>query len=281
MLKDDKVMYSAVQPEYKEAIKYFNKLYSEGLVDKEALVHDNSVYTAKTKNTNHILGSFIAWSLTYTFGTTQGDYVAIPPLKGPKGLQMWCRSDDFWISKGAFAVSASCKNPEVAIRWADQMYDADNALQASLGMYGEAIKKNSDGSIENLPVPEGMTLAQLRHKNAPGVNALTVMPKEIASKIKPNADKLEKMELHKMYQPYVADKIYSSALVWTLPEELKRLQVIDNDISTYVKSNYARWLLMGNIDNEWEAYIEKLNKIGLQEKIKIHQAAYDRYKDLK
>ena len=118
LLDDEKVVFTAMEPEYKEAIEYFHKLFAEGLIDQEAFTHDNKVYDSKVKNEEPIVGSFVAWGLNSMFGTTEVDYAPVLPLKGPKGDQKWSRRAGGLRSKGAFVLTSACEHPEVAMRWA-------------------------------------------------------------------------------------------------------------------------------------------------------------------
>lgn len=43
----------------------------------------------------------------------------------------------------------------------------------------------------------------------------------------------------------------------------------------------AQWVTKGGIDEEWEAYVKKLNDMGLDKLMKIRTAAYDRYMNVK
>ena len=47
IVKDDKVLYTAVTEPYKEAIEYFHDLYTKQLIDKEGFTHDFNIFTTK------------------------------------------------------------------------------------------------------------------------------------------------------------------------------------------------------------------------------------------
>jgi putative aldouronate transport system substrate-binding protein len=38
----------------------------------------------------------------------------------------------------------------------------------------------------------------------------------------------------------------------------------------------AEWIQNGKVDKEWDGYIKELDRLGLQEWLKIKQAGYDR-----
>ena len=57
----------------------------------------------------------------------------------------------------------------------------------------------------------------------------------------------------------------------------EELATLEPDISTYVESQYAKWVAEGGIDEEWDNYIATLNRMGLERMIEIFQREYDKY----
>jgi putative aldouronate transport system substrate-binding protein len=48
------------------------------------------------------------------------------------------------------------------------------------------------------------------------------------------------------------------------------------DINTYRKQTFANWITgSGDIDAEWEEYVETMNGLGLEEWLTYKQEAYD------
>jgi putative aldouronate transport system substrate-binding protein len=155
-------------------------LSSEGLIDNEAFTHDLQVMTSKIKNDEHILGAFFGWSLNWAFNTTDVEYERVAPLKGPNGDQMWnCAKTSEISNKTSFCITSACKEPEVAMRWVDLMYDVDTAVQSKFGLIGYSLKENSNGKLEFAKAPEGMTINEYKHQHVPGVSGMGVFTKEM------------------------------------------------------------------------------------------------------
>ena len=47
------------------------------------------------------------------------------------------------------------------------------------------------------------------------------------------------------------------------------------DILDYINRKNAEWITQGGVDEEWDAYVEELNKMGVDEYVRIYQEAYD------
>ncbi|PYI54981.1 extracellular solute-binding protein [Paenibacillus flagellatus] len=280
VMKGDKVVYSAVQPEYKEAVQYMNRLFKEGLADPESFTHDEKVYYAKIRGQEQTVGAFSAWSINTVFGASAGtDYVPLPPLKGPKGDRSWNRLPVGILSKGSFAITSKNKNPEITMRWIDYMYDPMVSLQAVDGVLGTNIKLRDDGKIEYLPVPSGMNSNEFRHSTAPASTSVFAKTRAIRDKTIQSEASLEKSALDQLYKPYLVKDIYPNVF-FTAEENDNRLRYFV-DIDAYVNKMYAKWMMQGGLDAEWGEYTKKLNEMGLDKMVGIYQDAYNRYKSVK
>ena len=58
-------------------------------------------------------------------------------------------------------------------------------------------------------------------------------------------------------------------------EDNDRISLIGNDIIAYAEEMRAKWLAHGGVDAEWNAYIQRLNAMGLDEYTEIYQHTYD------
>lgn len=276
-VNNDKIEFIAIKPEYKNAVKYFHKLFAEGLADEESFTQDGSVYSAKVSRTTaeeQIVGALTGWGIVQTFGERDENYVVIPPLKGADGHQMWNKRDNTF-SKCCFVITSACKNPEIVMRWANEHYEPDIAYQEYYGLFDVAIKKNDEGKIEFIQPPAGKNLSNLRHEQSPGQNGMHFLTKDMVQNIIYSEKDTEKKECDEMYKPYVIDTNYPQ--IYMTIEENERLATIKTDVVNYVKEMTAKWMMNGGIDEEWDKYIKKLKQMKLDEMIDIYQNAYDRY----
>ena len=97
---------------FREFVKYYQRLYREGLLDLEAFTQDQSTFFAKGRETPAILGSFIAGTDENVVGA-QGiaDYAMLEPLKGPKGKQGWVRRVSAYIETNKFFLTSANPYP--------------------------------------------------------------------------------------------------------------------------------------------------------------------------
>ena len=59
-------------------------------------------------------------------------------------------------------------------------------------------------------------------------------------------------------------------------EEVEEMTYLKTDIDKYVDQKFAEWVVNGGVENEWEEYLEELEKMGLSRMREIYQDAYER-----
>ena len=66
-------------------------------------------------------------------------------------------------------------------------------------------------------------------------------------------------------------------IMYQTSDEVEQITFLKNDILNFVKEKTAKWMIYGGVDEEWDAYVEQLKAMGIEEYISIYQQAYDRY----
>ncbi|OKP89847.1 ABC transporter substrate-binding protein [Paenibacillus sp. P32E] len=279
VVRDGKVIFTATQPEYKEALNYFHeKWYKQGLIDPESFTQDAAQYLAKGKTTDETLGSYIWWEIEEVVGTERSkDYVLLSPLKGPKGDQIIGRANGGGPGRGAFVITKENSNPEITMRWIDQQYEPYMAAQIHWGPLDVVFKKDENGKLVNLPLPEGASAGEFRQKVAPGAGGPGVITIQDLGKVvdlEPRAQQRAK-DLEKYYDPYMEKENYPS--IFFEPEELDKINKIEPELIKYVNTQRGRFIVDGGADEGWNNYLKTLDKMGLNELMKIYQTGLDRY----
>ncbi|MEK0317471.1 extracellular solute-binding protein [Cohnella sp. 56] len=282
MLKDGKLEYIPTSDAYKAGIVWANKLYTEGLIDKETFTQDNTMLTAKRQNPDAALVGFsYQWTPDAVFGPWSKQYETIAPISGPDGKKYQVGDPNgLSFRRNELLITTACKYPEVAARWADQFYTGEASIQNFWGAIGTSISKNEDGTYSLMDPPEGTSAdAWYWDSSLRDFGPKYVSP-EFEKKIKldPATGDGLKLQLDSLGKNYVTQPFPD--VMYTV-EEYAEMPTLTTDIESYIKSNRAKWITKGGIDQEWDAYVKKLNDMGLQKLIKIYSDAYDRYQNVK
>lgn len=282
MVVDGEPVFYPITENYKEAIKWAHQLYAEGLIDQEVFTQDNTMLTAKQQNPDvPLVGFSNQWVPDAVFGKWKDQYIAIPPIAGPDGKRyQGGEPGGLSLRRNQLLITTSNEHPEVSARWADQFYTNEASIQNFWGAIGTVIKKNDDGTYTLMNPPEG-TSADAWYWDQ---SVRDFGPKYVSPSFEGNiildettGDGL-KLVIDKLGSDYVTTPFPN---VMYSAEEFQELPTLTTDIDGYVSTTRAKWITEGNIDQEWDAYVNKLNEMGLERLLQIRKDAYKRYTSAK
>ena len=136
--------------------------------------------------------------------------------------------------------------------------------------------KNEDGSVMMLPYE-----ADAQGKDSAPMNRVPfLLAKEMFDTFtyaEGSAQAQRDNAIKDQYSKYTipTENLYPNVMFST--EQVDRLAGLSTDIGDYVLTTYSTWMLNGGMDAGWDAYIEQLNKLGLEEYISILQEALDAF----
>lgn len=286
---DGKVVYNVAQPEYKEAIKYIHSLYAEGLIDPEAFTQDQTQLNGTMTGEDIIVGSFIGYSpsaISSIDRWKEAEYIPVI-LDGPNGKKMWSGHKTS-PSIGAMVITAANKYPEATIRWIDHTYEEWFSFQMTNGPISEEDEPhnrwqlNADGSFAMTDnKPEGMTGGQWRYLDSGGNDVPYVVLSETWNKREANPNEFRGYD-GKNKMEFVTELIEKDILKFNeypallhKPEHTESLAQFQTDIGEYAKRLIAKWITQGGVEEDWDDFLNQLNKLGLEEMLSIYQESYD------
>ncbi|MBQ8162401.1 MAG: extracellular solute-binding protein [Clostridia bacterium] len=276
---DGTISFAYTADNYKEALKWANKLYQEGLIDQETFTQDQAIRDAKCDDPEVArVGFGYAWSYDAIFRRWKDEYAVIAPLAGPDGekYQQGDLNGMYSIKSNQLSITTVCKCPEVVLRWADQFYTGEASIQNFWGGLGEVTSRNDDGTYSLLNPPEGTSAdawywdRSLRDFG-PKYSSLAFDEKIV---LDPTEGDGLKVAMDEQTAPFV--KACFPELKYTA-EEYNELAFLQADIDTYVDQMRAKWITSGGIDEEWDAYVARLEAMGLKDMNAIYETAYERY----
>lgn len=278
-IKDGKVLFNATREEYKNAILYFSEWFKEGLIDLEVFSQDTSQYIAKGKSETPTLGVYTWWEIPEVVGYDRAEmYTYLPFLTDSDGNSGVNLNEMGTTSHSQFSITKECKDPATLLNWVDQLYDPVLSMQAIYGPIGEFFAKEPDekGVYVTRELAEGETEGEIRGKSE--LFAPTAQLTEDFGTIYYMEDRAQQRldELKNFWFKGVSNFEYYPSVTFTL-EETDLINDKIGDINQFVSEKTATWLKNGGIEEEWDAYVAQLDKMGLQDVIKCWQDAYDRY----
>ena len=247
------------------------------LIDIEAFTQSNPIKAAKVQADPPIVGMYTGWSNTFSFGSPDAHYSLLLPLEGPAG-RTYLRWDDVGFNAvDGFAITTACEHPEVLMRWANEQYDPLTSLQATEGIIGLHLREEEGGLYSTASAPDGFESAEAwRLRDIPGVSGVPAITAETFRLIIPSTDTQEKWDQAEAYRPFQTGRPQPPKMMYTI-EENDIILEYETEIVEYTSEMYARWMIGGGIEDEFEDYKERLDNMGLQELMGAYQSAFDRF----
>ncbi len=283
VIKDGKVTYTVLDDAFKEATQFLHDWVADGLIDQVSFEQSQNDFLANGKGTggDERYGAFYWWE-SETVVTDPSHYVCCKPLIGPNGKQTVCVSNNPEISTGEVIFFSDTPNVEVLLTYFDRYYNPEISAQINYGPIGIAFEeeKDANGKLVAKDPPAGKTTDELRLENAPlGLCFLSENEWKNVVEMEPRAQ-LRLERLGKYATPYYDhDKIKPVPNLQFTQAELNTILRYQTNVDNYLRENIIKWLRNGLDDATWESHVTraKSNAVGIDELLKVYQAAYDRY----
>lgn len=272
-VENGEVKFTYTDSRYKKALEYLNKLYKEKLIDNEYLTNDQNIWESRL--TNGISGmTYDVFIRVDYLNNLIGEnvFTGMIPLKGPDGKAV-TQEQQNPIGVGTSVSSKSKFKVEIA-KFFNWMYSEEGILTTNFGVegltyeivdgepkYTDLIMKDPDYS----PLPKMFTLGfrdhwpyvtDIRYENAMSSEEQIKIRDTIAKHIVPN---------------------YPMHSFSYTPEELEVMTSVYPQIETYVNEMVNKFIIGVEPLDKFDEFVEKIDQLGLQEVLKVQQAAYDRY----
>ena len=275
-VRDGKVQFIYAIDSTKEAIKYMHKLYSQGLVYEDLMT---ALYGAGITELNTTekcrIGVYVNWADT---GLYNDQYVAFPVMEGPTGIREATTAFPGGIrgKQNLFSITTANKYPEATMRWINEVYSEEMTVQTFFGAFGEGIEKTDTG-YKTIDPPEGMAADVFKWELAPADGGPVYFYKQLEDKIKAHESYYNKLKDDAVNDPYRQPVEYAFPMVTFTSDVADEIARLNNDIHSFAGTKVAQWVTKGGIDEEWTAYLDQLNDMGLEKYLELYQAAYDVY----
>lgn len=297
-LNNGNIEMTAIKPEFKEGLKYLNNLYKKKLIPPQAFTTNaTSMQKLNESGDAEVVGA-IPGGANYIFAGGPAvsdrwrDYDILPPIAGPNGFKSapnYSATRD--IITGDVAISSAAKDPALIMRWIDWLYSEEGTLwhDTNGGREGTEYRKADAGEVGLDGNPAKWTSLKVRK---PEDNVVweqffpSNMTKEFRAGWKsprewnvPNDSQAPEVQLFqgtKAYEVVAPKNEDSLPNLFVTSDKISDYTRIKTGIDDYIKESVVKFIT-GNMDVEkdWDSYVEKMKKIGLDDYLKMAQDAYD------
>ena len=303
VVNNGKIEYAVMKDEYREGLRYMRKLFEEGLLDNQVFLQDNTQFEATVDATevNRVAvypGGGMACSEFWQEkdGEWQ-NWEILAPVAGPDGVRYSGRCGQTYFEGCLGVVSSTCKYPAIAVALMDFMASEDAALHISHGPEGIGWAYTNDGTslgggvptYETFKIPEdydyvkdgGLPRSYADYRYTPDAMIQRSPADERASlKVADPAHSGEYWlqqwaELYNEYAPSTDTLVPNLAIEG---EDAKIVTEGTLTIGGYVSQAQVQFIDGSlDIEKDWDAYLQKLESMGVQDYIAAYQRSYDAY----
>lgn len=283
----------AVDDRYKLLMKYLADLYSNGLINPNAITNDYSAFQSLSRgdeNGNALVGVVAGWEETDKFGPNlYSQYVPLNALAydidtsaGTYDTRWTYDYSGLNMSSNRVAMSAKCKNQDAAMKFIDAFYDSTVSVEVLFGGISDGcVEKTGDNAYKVLP-PLDTNTDSGTWKWTSTFADIGPMYVRKATTIEMAQDMtfaLKERETYKDVLAKVTKEDYYPQMFMKYTESDLNTMAMDQANITNITNNYwALWLTgESDINKDWDAYVSSVNDAGLPEVLKIRQAAFDTY----
>lgn len=296
IVEDGKVSTMANSEEYREGLRFMNKLYEEGLLYEGCFTMDATQAKALVASEGEPI-LFMAGAASTSFVDSAANpelyshYYPLEPLTGPEG-----ENNTTYIPTSAapaFAITTACQYPEAAARMVDYLYSMEGAMNAKSGVKGEG---NWDDPEEGMVGLDGKPALyqvfrpySLEPQNETWQDAGVAYASaeyRFGEATDPNLDIFapEGLELllyestKDLYEPHKSTTVESLPynLKYTA-EEATSIQTKSVEVQNYYNQSKVQFITGAlNLDKDWDTYVKGLEDMGMNDLIEVNQTAYDR-----
>ena len=275
----------------KDALKYANKLFSEGLWYEGSFTLRGEELTQLVENPDApLIGSFPSGFIgihSKQGGERYRMFRWLNPVKGPKGVQGVVH--DHFLQGGGYFLSKNCRYPEIAVKWGDYLYSYDATVRAYLGVkdVGWRDAKPGEMGINGKPAlyvplipwqefePQNDQIVQQMNSFRPSDFRLGEIYDE-------STDMFGELGIEKMLQVASEDYIKYAQTDKKMPpvkftkEESDELMIMRTELINIIRE-YMTAFMRGDksIDADYDNFLNQLKAQGMDTMIEYYQKAYD------
>lgn len=291
IIEDGKIDVAYMQPEYREALKFINKLVSEGLLATDTFTVTEGQYREYLSTQTPTVGVSFYTHLGFVGpdDANKNQYQYLPYLIGADGEQRVAYNPYNMSSSLDWFIPSSAKDPDASFALIDWLFSTEAYIRARFGVEGVHYTKVDDAeTLEILKSDHPYAILE----NDQGWGETNNMSWQVNMGYFTGASWMCQWNGDPNYYFYkrvvAVDDMMSKApavgeyvpnLTYSL-DESEAVNELNADISTYWRECKLRFILGEmdiNDDAVWQEYIDTLtNDLAIGDYLEIVQIAYDR-----
>lgn len=290
VVKDGKVEPTANTEGYRAFLEFFHKLYAEGLLNPEGFTQTPDQYNASLKS--RLVGCWVDWSPQMQRGTSpEADLCCALPVITAEGFEYLYPANNSIACGRNFAISATSKHKEAALRWWDYLSSTDELRWLTArGPEGLCWQFGDDGVTHYVYSPSPEEAQAVLDANGmdefdPSMPGAAFYMDSHFPLIEKNTSYAPPVEGGNMSQGYmrflgqqaIGEENFSDPMsLATIPSDINEELTFECEgMSDFINAFRADAIIKGVTDESWNAYVEELASYNYDYYLKVYQMKLD------
>jgi putative aldouronate transport system substrate-binding protein len=284
-VEDGEVKFGPVEEGYREYVELIRDWTEKGLISSDFIATNSNpmgdVYTTNIStgrsgiffNGVSMLSSF---QLNLSDADPNGRLEAVYDARKNADDVLHNGAENTILGNIGITITTACDDLELAMKWCDFWYTEDGVLLANYGIKDESFVFDEDGipHITELITnnPDGLSQMDTQFMyTTDSVNRINDVTKMRSTYSEAGLEARDIWDYNRDDA-----NTYPSNAVMTADEAYEHSSIY-SDINTYLQEQIAQFITGAKDMSEWDAFVENLYAMGIEDCIALKQAAYDRY----
>jgi ABC-type sugar transport system, periplasmic component len=282
---DGKVKYGYVEDGMKNYVTLMNKWYKEGLIDPNFTTNADfksaGGYVLPTSYVaaNKTGAGEVSWAASQNgfcklYKATKDEKLNFAPVVPP--VQKAGDETHFRYTTTPiyypWAITKSCKTPEIAVEFMDWAYSEEGSLIMNYGEASNYTKvdgklKFNDDMLYNDKYDFPTLLNAKTWENCPGIRDYTRAYQNVDSTY---------LDSCKVWSSAKSDYVIPDGINFTSVEASEKAYIMA-DITTYVEESIPKFITGDTSMDKWDSFVKQIKSMNIDRAIELEQASLDRY----
>lgn len=282
--KEGEIEFIASNDQFKQMVEYIKMLVDEGLLDPASFTQSPADQLTLNTQEYALVGVDISYSsATYDSSSELWNNLSIiPNLEGPDGYKAtYMQPLDV---RRNLVITSACEHPEAAFRLFDLLLTDEAGAWGRLGVKDVDWKDAAEGLTGRDGDAAWYELIGAQVWTLPAQNDIWRLESFIHSDVMNHVAEPAESSTGKLaaavFKFNLKNEVtgeYVPALLMNTEDDTAYTELRDL-IVNYVNSSIAAFALGGKSMDEWDAYVETLNNMGVEKYVELAQKAYDEMK---
>lgn len=268
----------------KNYLTYINKLYKDGLVDKELTTMSSDIASEKIADGRvGIYAFYSAYAVIYgnLAPGAQEDPLGERYTLGYPLASEYNNNSAYFVRRertveDTNVITSNCENPELAAKWLDTLFaDPTVIMTRTNGFEGEDWEYDENGEMQ-LIYPEDGSAWDVKKKGCGQIALAYIQTKDLF------------LNSRRQYEWYIDEYAeLRDTCNWVSPsvvkvtcytdEEQDKLDMCKTDVISYWEEMRDKFLTgEASVDSDWDTYLSTIKTLGMDTMTEVYQSVYDR-----